>query len=369
MASTHAFDLQNPGNPGSENHPTNCKPCNKFNPSRPTDSCKHGKECEFCHLQHERPKHRGQRGRHALQRRQFLETRDELPKELCNIVDLVYQVPHTALDEVKRRLQTLPPQEREEKVLTVIEEIRDIGEEAQKARPDNARLRGARIAALEGASAMTELDGRLKWLVGSIHLMVRKMSDAKEPIHKIKTTVDEILKRCNSLPEVMNRPRQPEQPSGSDQTSWRVLNKLTLDSQCSWLRSTVERLVQEALVRGSTLEAAEPILDKIVSDCDVLPRALENTRRNHVQGCKDYLGESENLWELSARIEKIVGEYTQALLAAESLNDLDDLIGTASPNESQTSSRKAIDVDQYNPSAASSAEPYQSWNRGSLEPS
>jgi len=106
-----------PSNMGSKNHPDDCKPCNKFNPARPDDSCKHGNACAFCHgAEHERPKHRGQRGRHALQRRQYLEARDKMPEELREIVDKVYQEPPLAMENVKKILLTLDLSTREMQV-------------------------------------------------------------------------------------------------------------------------------------------------------------------------------------------------------------------------------------------------------------
>ena len=57
--------------------------------------------------EHERPKHRGQRGRHALQRRQFqLNRGTEFPWFVAP-VDGLYQKPHEAVEDVKARLQNL----------------------------------------------------------------------------------------------------------------------------------------------------------------------------------------------------------------------------------------------------------------------
>ena len=98
-------------NPGSKKHGDNCRPCNKFNPHRgwgpDNDSCKHGNSCEFCHEHHDRPKHRGQRGRHALQRRQFLESRDTEFPWFVALVDKIYTLPPEVMEEVKARLQNL----------------------------------------------------------------------------------------------------------------------------------------------------------------------------------------------------------------------------------------------------------------------
>eukprot|EP00440_Ansanella_granifera_P037721 gb/GFBE01040922.1/.p1 GENE.gb/GFBE01040922.1/~~gb/GFBE01040922.1/.p1 ORF type:complete len:383 (+),score=37.57 gb/GFBE01040922.1/:1-1149(+) len=65
-----------------------CKPCNRYFPIRP---------CLFCDTTHERPKHRGQRGRHALQRRQYLESRVHR-----HVVDNVCEVLPPINDEIKK---------------------------------------------------------------------------------------------------------------------------------------------------------------------------------------------------------------------------------------------------------------------------
>lgn len=201
-------------NPGSKDHPHGCKPCNKFNPARP-DSCKHGDKCDFCHCQHERPKHRGQRGRHALQRRQYLEARADQPQFFVDLVDQIYARPHQAIDEVKRRLPGLPIAEREQKVGMVLKKIRDIGIMAQNERPDKMRLRGAQIECSEETTcSVAELDGRCKWLVGTLHLMVRKMLESRELEETIKGIVLPILKQCDEISQVIDESASPSHPEG-----------------------------------------------------------------------------------------------------------------------------------------------------------
>ena len=186
------------------------------------DSCKHGNSCEFCHEHHDKPKHRGQRGRHALQRRQFLESRDTEFPWFVALVDKIYTLPPEVMEEVKARLQNLkyPETQKVEETVHIIEEIRDIGENAQHQRPDSMRLRGQRIAVpanLRFTAAISELDSRCKWLVGTLHLMVRKMKDSlnatqddldsvsldkmdNEHIVHIQETVRKLLGRVAELP-------------------------------------------------------------------------------------------------------------------------------------------------------------------------
>lgn len=319
MADAAPLDAESPGNPGSAGHPSGCKPCNKFNPSRPLDSCKHGQECEFCHCQHERPKHRGQRGRHALQRRQFLEARHELSGELRRLVDRVYAEPHAALDEVKRRLQGLPTMARDEKVCLVIEEIREIGEEAQRSRPDNARLRGARITTIE-ASSMTELDGRLKWLVGTLHLMVRKMADSKESMENIQSTVDMILNRCGKLPEAVDQPRHPVQHMGRDTSAQghRGYERSELNDQHTWLQHKLQTLEREALGGGASPEEAGAALARLRGQGEVLARSLAAAGGE----LRERLRRCACLRDFEALAGAALEGYRDALLAAESLDDL-----------------------------------------------
>ena len=201
-------DPDNPRNPGSLGHPYGCKPCNKYKPERPNDSCKHAATCSFCHgKEHERPKHRGQRGRHALQRRQFLESRNALNKELVEIIDLIYKEPHDTTDDLKRQLrdQFTPGSDGwEREVAMIVKKIGKIGDDAQNRRPDNARVRKAR-AEQPPESSQVDLESRCKWYTGTLHLMVRKMWDEnrpeKEKIEEIRKIVDQSLDEFKALKE------------------------------------------------------------------------------------------------------------------------------------------------------------------------
>lgn len=296
-------------NPGSKAHPNGCKPCNKFNPARPHDSCKHDQNCEFCHELHERPKHRGQRGRHALQRRQYLESRGEQPAEFTELVDQIYKVPHTVLEEIKRLLASIPHRHREEKVLNILERIKEIGENAQNARPDNSRLRGARVATCDTASAMSELDGRFKWLVGTLHLLIRKMWDAKEPQERVRKVIVDILDECQQLPKMVDSQWDPSTDAFRAQVRaqsaappW-VKEAFKLGGDLKWLESHVRAL---AARRSGEREEVEALLGKIKDPCDRLPNPLKSVRQERLRS-------TTSLEELSETLHRVLEECKQDL--------------------------------------------------------
>eukprot|EP00927_Polykrikos_kofoidii_P061800 TRINITY_DN56627_c0_g1_i1.p1 TRINITY_DN56627_c0_g1~~TRINITY_DN56627_c0_g1_i1.p1 ORF type:complete len:370 (-),score=60.23 TRINITY_DN56627_c0_g1_i1:120-1229(-) len=327
-----------PGNPGSELHPTECKPCNKFSPARPHDSCKHALACEFCHGPHERPKHRGQRGRHALQRRQYLESRADMPIEVCDLVDRIYKIPHDGVDEAKLRLAKLVPEEREAKVIMLLDTIRSIGERAQDARPDNARLRGARITS-DGSTTVAELDGRCKWLVGTLHLMVRKMWEAREGIDKIDAVVSDLLEACERIPEVLDVPTSSYRSGGVDlhalpsdeslvaedvmrskeTTAFPSQTSMSATPSCSrsvaspplertdhtvgaeddyeWLRPRLEVLEKRAREDEESEEEVRNVLHYIKQACGFLHGHMPDEQ-------KESLKKSRSLWELHSALDR-----------------------------------------------------------------
>mmetsp|Transcript_54604 Transcript_54604/g.152379 ORF Transcript_54604/g.152379 Transcript_54604/m.152379 type:complete len:361 (+) Transcript_54604:221-1303(+) len=323
-----------PRNPGSDGHPDRCKPCNKYNPSRPLGSCKHGNSCEFCHQPHERPKHRGQRGRHALQRRQYLEAKDGFPQEFRDLIDEIYRVPHSVVDDIKTKLGRYSHAEREEKVVVLLDEIRNIGERAQHARPDNTRLRGARINA-EGASNVSELDGRCKWLVGTFHLMVRKMWDAQEPYAEIREKLDSLLQDCRALHQILEnrgytqpgsplgppppltaevyggvpRPAPPQsatQPSSlaeaprvSDLKQGAEYEGIGVENgQYDWLIDRVKKLKERAEEDEDPPEEVEKVMASIRHALDRLPQSsFTEEFRNQLSR------KSRSLWDLDGKLQ------------------------------------------------------------------
>lgn len=297
------FQQDPPGNRGSAFHlQGTCKPCNKFNPDRP-DSCKHADDCDFCHYPHERPKHRGQRGRHAQQRRQYLEIRDSLPEEVQNLTDKVYEVPHEAFEEVKRRLQTVPREYRHHKVLDVLDKVRHIGEQAQECRPDKHRVRGARIVTPEGAGPVSELEGRCKWLIGTLHLMVRKMYDAQKEIGVIKDKVNEVLEQCRQLPDLVTavEPPLPALPPG-------CADKLQLSKAFEWLSRTIVLLAASAaeLVASATMQQG-PTSEDIACDLEKISTMSKGilAEADLNPEAKDQLQSSQTLIELRSRMKEL----------------------------------------------------------------
>lgn len=317
-------------NPGSGNHGICCKPCNKFNPVRPDDSCKHGTSCEFCHGLHERPKHRGQRGRHALQRRRYFEEREEKARddpEVVHLVDLIYKVPYEACAESKRRLALLPSGERERLTQHLLERIREVGEHAQQIRPNTVRLRGARINTLH-SSSVSDVDGKCKWLVGTLHLMMNKMLESHRQ-HEVARVVRDILDEVTDLPqELCNSPRQkcrtlplsacPSPPSwclGSPRSLDWAVRECALDANFAWLQATLRNLVVGACDGEGSADVEETLtaLRIIVMECDQLPSHMLDTLE------REYLLASGSIFELRDRVREVMEKCKDKLLNIDAL--------------------------------------------------
>lgn len=276
-------------NPGSSGHPSNCKPCNKYNPNRPDDSCKHGVTCAFCHgADHERPKHRGQRGRHALQRRQYLEARDQMPEQLRELVDNVYQEPPQIMEAVKKILLPLDDHVRQTQVQLIVESIALIGDAAQDKRPDNTRIRGLRMEVAEYTAA-SDLDSRFKWLTGTLHLMIRKMldDDAKEDEEKFKAirlAVTEILSQCRALPNQLEQRLSPLDSLEDE------VDKLISRDEVSraWLRTQLLSLASsELLAKEPDNNKVKQALLQLKDPLQRLPSLADDSEadRKKLEGC------------------------------------------------------------------------------------
>mmetsp|Transcript_23525 Transcript_23525/g.54619 ORF Transcript_23525/g.54619 Transcript_23525/m.54619 type:complete len:333 (-) Transcript_23525:111-1109(-) len=243
------IDPANPCNPGTIGHAYGgCKPCNKYNPERPDDSCKHAETCSFCHhMEHERPKHRGQRGRHALQRRQFLEARDTMPKGLVSIITDIYKTPHDTMDEMKRLMKEKignNPAGYEAQVNFLVGRIAELGDKVQNLRPDNVRVRRARGE--QAAPTPVDLESRCKWYTGTLHLMVRKMyEDPKkedEKLEAIRILVEDSLNEFKSLKqELENSLDSMAKPDGLQESLQKVRKAVGLNE---WLANDLGKLVQ-----------------------------------------------------------------------------------------------------------------------------
>lgn len=316
------IDPDNPPNPGSREHPHNCKPCNKYNPNRPEDSCKHARTCAFCHgKDHERPKHRGQRGRHALQRRQYLETREGMPEKLRELVDQVYEVPPAVMEECKKRLQTLDAEARELQVQAIVKSIADIGDQAQGKRPDNQRVRGARMEAQE-YTATSDLDSRFKWLTGTLHLMCRKMWEnddisEDERLHEMLPVVSGILVLCQKLPEELDE-RLAASSSVQD-----LVNELRLGEQSVWVEGPLLKLAEWELAKGSSRAMVKEVLVQFEELIEQLPPWLPPLV-DASQEAKRKLVACQSLDQMHTDLVELVDTIKELYLDQDCLDDLTD---------------------------------------------
>ena len=285
-------------------------------------SCKHGNSCDFCHEEHGRPKHRGQRGRHALQRREYLENKHTEPLWFVALVDDLYKQPQEVVEEVKARLQNLrcPELQKVEKTMHVIEQIRDIGENAQHQRPDSMRLRGQRIAIpgnLTFSAAIAELDGRCKWLIGTLHLMIRKMKEPLtatkddldslspkenniEQIQHIENTVGKILGRVADLLEQVDRPLHDPVAVRTARPEWllnQVRNAASMarslaesEEERQWLEGVIATIAMKEMSQLPEGDQGwnERVADQISetgNHCDMLPATISRTWKGILERC------------------------------------------------------------------------------------
>ncbi|CAK9051916.1 unnamed protein product [Durusdinium trenchii] len=306
---------EDPRNPGSLGHPIGCKPCNKYKPERPNDSCKHAATCSFCHgKDHERPKHRGQRGRHALQRRQFLESRDVLNDQLVLIIDRIYKEPHEIMDEIKRRLRdeyTPGTPEWDREVAYLVGEIANIGDKAQNQRPDNARVRKAR-AEQPPESSQVDLESRCKWYTGTLHLMVRKMWDEHQPEDKkledINKIVTESLGLFKALVDTLTKRLEPSFRSEETVKAAVVEN--------AWLAEPLLELVQKEASAASLPSIQQVLENEVWKELKVcLPRLRpEATEGEKATVSRKSMSSAESLEELLRLVKDCVDHDAAGIL-------------------------------------------------------
>eukprot|EP00933_Yihiella_yeosuensis_P056437 TRINITY_DN55624_c0_g1_i1.p1 TRINITY_DN55624_c0_g1~~TRINITY_DN55624_c0_g1_i1.p1 ORF type:complete len:455 (+),score=87.67 TRINITY_DN55624_c0_g1_i1:105-1469(+) len=342
------IDPDNPPNPGSRLHGNGCKPCNKYSPARPNDSCKHVLDCEFCHARdHVRPKHRGQRGRHALQRKQYLDMREKLPEELRVSVDNIYKVPPEVMDELKKMLANLDDDQKSSQVKAIMHSVLNIGDAAQDKRPDSVRVRGTAggntRADTESATAQ-DLDSRFKWLTGTLHLMVRKIWDSTDGeqeqvsqltpdmtrrLKEVTENVDEILGALRRLPsELENRLKNEPCAVGSADSDSQLqkdlleaVRKVIPGQPREWIRRKVLELAQGNLDEGiSWEEKVKPMIENLKECFDFLPSTADTSSDAHavIQGCTD-------LKDLPEIIEDLTESIKDKLLNADSWEALERL--------------------------------------------
>lgn len=286
------------------------------------DSCKHARTCAFCHgRDHERPKHRGQRGRHALQRRQYLETREGMPEKLRGLVDRVYEVPPAVMEECKKRLQGLDAVARELHVQAIVQSIAVIGDRAQGKRPDNQRVRGARMEAQE-YTATSDLDSRFKWLTGTLHLMCRKMWENEdlsedERLEEMQRVVPGILEECQKLPDEL------DERLAASSCMQDVVGKLRLGEQRAWVEEPLVKLAEFELAKGIDLKAVEEKLAQFEELIQQLPPWLPPLV-DKSQEAKRKLTAWQSLDQMQADLDMLVDTIKELYLDQNSLDDLTD---------------------------------------------
>ncbi|CAE7159602.1 unnamed protein product, partial [Symbiodinium pilosum] len=297
-------DPDNPGNPGSLTHYAGgCKPCNKYNPERPDDSCKHAERCSFCHSkEHERPKHRGQRGRHALQRRQFLEARDRMHDGLVQIINSIYTVPHDTMDKLKglMKKQVNSTSGYNDQVQFLARRIAEIGDRAQNQRPDNARVRRAR-----GELCQVDLESRCKWYTGTLHLMVRKMyedpKNEKQKLEEIRKAVKDSLDEFEGLAKELETNLQ-----GAEGLEEEVKQALTANK---WLEKDLGALVHKEIPNATSPEKKQ-VWDDLKTELTFM---LEVTDEE----CRDKMKRANKLDEMLKLVKETVEKQRESLLGDE----------------------------------------------------
>jgi hypothetical protein len=204
-----------------------CRPCNKFNINNP-NSCKHGIHCNFCHSPtHDKQKHRGQKGRFALLKRRFIEQYDMYPEWYQDLVKNIYNIPNKIIHDLKVYLYSIEDINiREELVKKISIMITNIGCIAQDKRPDSGRDRNNHYI-LPNKMVVSDLDGRLKWLQGTIHQTINTMKDIKtDDLNEgeIIFHINKIMKMIENLPNLITN------KTDKDDLEWiyKILNELNI---------------------------------------------------------------------------------------------------------------------------------------------
>lgn len=297
-----------PTNPGSRGHPHDCKPCNKFDPNK-EDSCKHGNKCEFCHCQHDRPRHRGQRGRHAQQKRLFFEQKEMQQPEIVELTNKIYDLRHL-FEEVRRAILALSHDQRDTKFHEFMQDLRDIGEEAHQKRPDHERVRGNRPAPPGDEVTSTEVDKRCKWLLGTLHLMLRKKDVARAPIQEIQEAVYASVDRCKALRDkYVAQKAEPGYCTDGE----------AVHVNFRWLENSIRLLASQMQERGASRSAVQDKVGQVQNACEMLHTLSGKVEEDQ----KVILTNSESLSELLHTLKQMVEK--EQLLTAESFEDLERL--------------------------------------------
>jgi len=142
-----------------------------------------------------------------LQKKEYQEQKNKLPLEFTKNVDKIYNMTLKAFVHVKELLATLKedPDSLSAMEKAVLCEVNEIGKCAQNKRPDNARLRRTSEPGPSQRQGKVDLQGRCKWLSGTLHLMIQKMFDddkVQRQEEKFKTIGDSVDECLNMLERV-----------------------------------------------------------------------------------------------------------------------------------------------------------------------
>ena len=270
----------------------------QFKPEK-KNSCQHGNNCEFCHQDHKRPKHRSQRGRHNLQKKEFEEQRNSLPQELTKTIDRVYCVTDEEQKQMKKHVKNIASldktfQERVEAKLLAT--IKRIGQEAQDMRPDNARSRKTS----EPDEGQVDLVSRCKWFSGTLHLLVRKLFDSeKNPdLTGIASKVDECLSK------LQDETKKVEKWACEVAVAEDRFQKFRGQSD-AWLEQKIHELAREAILKGKFQE--ESVKELCLDSSRLQTKNLEEKTEKSMQ-------EASSLDNLLVLVRTEVDEQSQKVL-------------------------------------------------------
>ena len=248
----------NPSNPGSWDHLMGtCRPCNKFIFGKP-NSCKNDSKCTYCHSSnHSKSIHRGQRARHAIQKKQFNEQCHMYPIWYQELVQNIYSVTEQIYSQFKVHLYTIQDiNKRSQLIIYISKSITDIGhifqEKRECHRSNNSRFIPPQIM------KVSDLDGRIKWLKGTIHLVIRKMwestpEELKE--QKIKYHIDEFIDMFNKLADNINEKIIENFEDVSKQLSimYTIICNEVPEEALIWILPKIEKLTMNTYTLEDTI--------------------------------------------------------------------------------------------------------------------
>lgn len=206
MSVNHLFqDIDNPKNPGSIFHNYGqCKPCNKFISGK-LNSCKHENKCKFCHNQvHEKPKHCGQRRRHAIQKKLLIQQQLNYPNYIIDSINMVYNQIQNEYNKIKIILYTShDSDERINKNQYIATEIKNIGIYALSKRPKLERSQNSTID-ITKIITVSDLDNKIKWLEGTIQLTIQKIYD-DNPNELMKENIESFVYKSIDMIKILSK--------------------------------------------------------------------------------------------------------------------------------------------------------------------